>query len=113
MIIVFQIFLGLAVAGILILAFRKIPVLLNYPRHPFEEVSLKQKFLNKWQKIKERTTQSDFLHDLAIPNTEKFLRKVKIFVLRIDNFLAKIVGRLRKKTKERENGENNKEEMPE
>jgi len=112
MIIVFQILLGLSVAGILFLAFKKIPVLLNYPRHPFEEVSLRQKIYNKWQKIKEKTGQSDFLHDKIIPQTEKLLRKIKVFVLKFDNLLAKIVGKLRHKSKTRENGENIDGEMP-
>ena len=112
MIIIFQILFALSVAGILIMAFRKIPVLLNYPRHPFEEISLWQKIYNRWQKIKKETGQSDFLHNSIIPPTEKILRKIKVFVLKFDNLLAKIVGHLRKKTKERENNENNKEEMP-
>jgi len=112
MIIIFQILLGLGVAGILILAFRKISVLLNYPRHPFEEISLKQKFLNKWQKIKERVNQSDSLHEKVIPHTEKTLRKLKVFILKLDNFLARIVDKLRHKTKERENGKND-DNLPE
>lgn len=113
MILVFQIILGLSVVGILVLAFRKIPVLLNYPRHAFEKISLRQKLYNRWQEIKKMATESDFLHSSAMPQTEKFLRKVKVFVLKLDNFLAKIVGHLRKRAKEKEESDkNNNEEMP-
>jgi len=110
MIIVFQIIFGLSVAGILVIAFRKIPVLLNYPRHPFEEISLRQKIANKLQEVKEQANQSDFLHNSVIPQVEKVLRKIKIIVLRFDNFLAKAVGHLRKRVKEKEE---NKENEPE
>jgi hypothetical protein len=105
MILVFQIILGLSIAGFLVMVFRKIPVLLNYPRHPFEEVSLKQKIRNKIKNLKEKTGQSDFLHEAVIPNTEKFLRRFKILVLKIDNFLARIVDRISRKKKEKQENE--------
>ncbi len=105
MILAFQIILGVGVAGFLVMIFRKVPVLLNYPRHPFEEISLKQKIQGKIKTLKEKTGQSDLLHQTILPNTEKFLRRFKIFILKIDNFLAKIVGHLRKTKKEKEEGE--------
>ena len=101
MILFFQILLGVGIAGFLIMVFRKIPVLLNYPRHPFEEVSLKQKVVNKLKKMKENANQSDVLHNAIIPKTEKFLRKSKILTLKMDNFLARIAGRLKKKKQEK------------
>jgi hypothetical protein len=111
MILVFQILLGVGIAGFLIMAFRKIPVLLNYPRHPFEEVSLKQKIVNKFKQIKENANQSDVLHNAIIPKTEKFVRKSKIITLKIDNFLAKIAGNLRKKKEEKEESEQEDNEI--
>jgi predicted CopG family antitoxin len=114
MILFFQILLGVGIAGFLIMVFRKIPVLLNYPRHPFEEISLKQKVVNKLKKMKENANQSDVLHNAIIPKTEKFLRKSKILTLKMDNFLARIAGRLKKKKQEKEESDNNdnNEEMP-
>ena len=109
MILVFQILLGVGIAGVLIMVFRKIPVLLNYPRHPFEEISLKQKIVNKFKKIKENANQSDVLHHAIIPKTEKFVRKSKIITLKIDNFLAKIAGNIKKKKEEKEENDNENE----
>jgi hypothetical protein len=107
MILLFQILLGVGIAGFLIMVFRKIPVLLNYPRHPFEEISLKQKIANKFKKIKESANQSKILHNAIIPKTEKFLRKSKVLTLKMDNFLAKIAGHLKKKKQEKEENDNN------
>ena len=109
MILVFQILLGVGIAGVLIAVFRKIPVLLNYPRHPFEEISLKEKIVNKFKKIKENANQSDVLHNAIIPKTEKLVRKSKIITLKIDNFLAKIAGNLKKKKQEKEENDNENE----
>jgi hypothetical protein len=111
MIIIFQILLGLGVAGILILAFRKISVLLNYPRHPFEEVSLKQKLINKIKKIKENANQSKVLHNAIIPKTEKLLRKSKVLTLKMDNLLAKIASHLKKRKQEKEESEQKDNEI--
>jgi hypothetical protein len=115
MILAFQIILGVGVAGFLVMVFRKVPVLLNYPRHPFEDVSLKQKIQNKIKTLKEKTGQSDFLHQTVLPNAEKFLRRFKIFILKIDNFLAKIVGHLRKTKQDKEEseeGDNDSSNLP-
>ena len=115
MILAFQIMLGVGVAGFLIMIFRKVPVLLNYPRHPFEEASLKQKIQDKIRGLKEKTGQSDFLHQAVIPNTEKLLRRFKIFILKIDNFLARMVGHISRKKKEKQESEeenNNDSNLP-
>ena len=111
MILIFQILLGIGIAGFLIIAFRKIPVLLNYPRNSFEKVSIWQKIRNTWQEIKENANQSNLLHESIMPRTEKFLRKFKVFVLKLDNFLAKLVGHLRKKGQERKNQEEDDEDF--
>ena len=105
MILLFQILLGVGIAGFLIMVFRKIPVLLNYPRHPFEEISLKQRVANKFKKIKENANQSDVLHNAIIPKTEKFLRRSKVLTLKIDNSLARIASHLRRKKQEKEESE--------
>lgn len=112
MIMFFQIILGLSILGFLFMAFRKIPVILNYPRHPFEEISLKQKIQERLQNLKDKANQSELVHKSLLPQTEKYLRKIKVFVLKFDNFLARIVGHLRKKTKEREENKEKDGEMP-
>jgi len=112
MILAFQIILGVGIAGFLVMVFRKIPVLLNYPRHPFEKVSLKQRIQERIKNFKERTGKSDFLHEAVMPKTEKFLRKFKILILKLDNFLAKIVSHISRKKKEKEEGDNQDLNLP-
>ena len=112
MILMFKIILGVGIAGFLIMLFRKIPVLLNYPRHSFEEVSLKQRIQERINNFKERTGKSDFLHEAVMPKTEKFLRKFKILILKLDNFLAKMVSRISRKKKEKEAGDNGDLNLP-
>ena len=99
MVLVFQILLGVGVAGFLYMAIKKIPVLLNYPRHPFEEISIKQKIQERIKSIKTKTGETILLHEAIIPKTEKFLRKFNLFILKLHNLLTKITGHLRK-TKE-------------
>jgi hypothetical protein len=91
MIIAAQIVFALSVIGILVIVLRKIPIILRYPRQPFEEVSL----AGVLEKIRTKLTSNEFFHTLALPVTEKMLRRIKIFVLKLDNFLAKLVSRLR------------------
>jgi len=111
MIIIAQIVFILSVIGILVIVLRKIPIILRYPRQPFEEVSLAGIF----EKLKNRLTSNEFFHATALPITEKLLRKIKIFVLKLDNFLAKLVSRLRHRRKnieeEIKNGSNGEEKM--
>jgi hypothetical protein len=102
MVLIFQILLGLSIAGFLYLAFRKIPVLLNYPRHPFEEISLKQKIQDRVKKLKEQTGKNIFLHEAIIPKTEKSLRRFNLFVLKLHNLLTKTTSHLRRKKQEKE-----------
>jgi hypothetical protein len=104
LILVSQIIFGLSVIGILIIVLRKIPVILRYPRQPFEDISL-------IDKVKDKINSSSFFHEIFIHKAEKILRKIKIFVLKLDNFLAKRVDRLRDRTRKRkEEDENN--QMP-
>ncbi len=96
-----QIIFTVCVVGVLFIALRKVPVILRYPRHPFENVSL-------IDKVKGKINSSNFFHEVFVHRAEKILRKIKIFVLKIDNFLARRVDRLRdkirKKKEEEENG---------
>lgn len=114
MIIVAQIIFGLSIIGILVIIIRKVPIILRYPRQPFEEVSISGIF----EKLKNRLTSNEFFHALALPITEKALRKIKIFVLKLDNFLAKRVSRLRHRRKnieeeiEMKNGNGDDEGLP-
>jgi len=100
-----QILLALSILGILILLLRKIPVILKYPRYPAKEVSDNGALREQWDKIKENTGLSEFFHDTLFPKTEKFLRKLKIILLKFDNFLAKRVANLRKRIKRGNNQE--------
>jgi hypothetical protein len=93
MIIVAQIIFALSIIGILVIILRKVPIILRYPRQPFEEFSL----AGVLGKLKNKITSNEFFHTTALPITEKLLRKIKIFVLKLDNFLAKLVSRLRHK----------------
>jgi hypothetical protein len=95
MIIFSQIVFALSIIGILVILLRKVPMILRYPRQPFEEVSLAGIF----DKLKNRITSNEFVHAMALPITEKILRKIKIFVLKFDNFLAKLVSHLRHRRK--------------
>jgi len=97
-ILIFQIIFGISIIVVLVIAFRKIPTILRYPRHPFEEVSL-------LDKVKEKINSSSFFHEVFVHRTEKILRKIKIFVLKIDNFLAKRVDRLRDRTRKKKEDE--------
>ena len=83
------------VIGILVIVLRKIPMILRYPREPFEEVSIS----GILQKAKTKLTSNEFFHAKVLPITEKILRKIKIFVLKLDNFLAKMVSGLRHRRK--------------
>jgi len=94
-IIVSQIIFGLSIIGILVIILRKVPIILRYPRQPFEEVSLS----GILERIKGKITTNEFFHGTALPTTEKILRKIKVFVLKLDNFLAKLVNRLRHRRK--------------
>jgi len=102
MILVFQIILGLSIAGFLYIAVRKIPVLLNYPRHSFEEISLKEKIQSKLKNLKEQAAKNILLHESIIPKTEKSLRKFNLFILKLHNLLTKTTSHLRKKKQEKE-----------
>jgi len=94
-IIIAQIVFALSIIGILVIILRKVPIILRYPRQPFEEVSLS----GILKKLRSKITSNEFFHAMALPITEKMLRKIKIFVLKLDNFLAKLVGRLRHRRK--------------
>ena len=105
LIIVAQIILALSIIGILIIIFRKIPAILRYPRYSSKQISDNGNLKEQWDKIKQGTGISGFFHDVFFPGMEKFLRKLKIILLKFDNFLAKRVDNLRKRIKRRNNQE--------
>jgi flagellar basal body-associated protein FliL len=100
-IIVFQIIFILAVLGILFFISRKIPVLLEYPRRSKKGDIIYENIRKQLGKAKEKVEASEFLHERVIPRTEKFLRKSKIILLKLDNFLAKRANKLRERIKKR------------
>jgi len=114
MIIIFPIILILSIAGILYIIHRKIPLLLKYPKYMAQESSMYQNFQEKMGEIKEKTSISKFWHEIIIPKIEKILRKFKVIILKLDNFLAKKVDKMREKIKRRENGndDDNDEILP-
>jgi hypothetical protein len=101
MIIAAQIIFGLSIGAILFIVFRKIPLLLEYPRHISGQILIFEKIRNQWKTIKSEVGASEFLHETIIPGTEKFLRKIKIILLKLDNFLAKRADNLRARIKKR------------
>ena len=100
-IIIFQIIFILAVLGILFFIFRKIPALLEHPRRSEKGDVIYENIRKQLGKAKEKVEASEFLHETVIPKTEKFLRKRKIILLKLDNFLAKRANKLREKIKKR------------
>jgi hypothetical protein len=114
MIIIFPIILISSIAGILYIIHRKIPLLLKYPKYMAQESSMYQNFQEKMGEIKEKTSISKFWHEIIIPKIEKILRKFKVVILKLDNFLAKKVDKMREKIKRRENGndDDNDEILP-
>ncbi len=100
-IIIFQIIFILAVLGILFFVFRKIPALLEHPRRSEKGDVIYENIRKQLGKAKAKVEASEFLHETVIPRTEKFLRRSKIILLKLDNFLAKRADKLREKIKKR------------
>ncbi|MFZ5559429.1 MAG: hypothetical protein ACOZAL_01390 [Patescibacteria group bacterium] len=101
-ILIAQIIFIISVIGILVIILRKVPIILRYPRHPYEEISF-------WERIRQKASSSRFFHEVVIPKIEKILRKLKIILLKFDNFLARKVDKLRDKIRKKKEEE---EEMP-
>lgn len=110
MIIIAQIIFGLSVLGILFIIARKIPMILQYPRHSEENVSLKEEIQRQWDTLKTKTGTSGFLHNVFFPRIEKILRRAKILVLKLDNFLAQKTDKLRTKIRKKKREEEGKKE---
>ena len=89
----------------MVIVLRKIPVILRYPRQPFEEVSLVEK-------VKEKINSSSFFHEIFVHRTEKILRRIKVIVLRFDNFLARRVDRLRDRIRRKKEEEEENNNLP-
>lgn len=112
MIIIAQIIFVLSVLGILFIIARKIPLILQYPRHSEEDISFLGELRRQWSGLKAKTGTDGFLHNVFFPKMEKTLRRIKIIVLKLDNFLAQKVDKLRTKIrkKKREEEETKKED---
>ena len=96
-IIIFKILFFLSLAALLVIVVRKIPALSRLPeKSGGQEISLKSIF----SEIKKAPKN---LGSNIIPQTrlEKFLRRLKIFTLKISNVLDKLLKKTKKKDKER------------
>lgn len=113
LILISQIIFALSVLGILFLIFRRIPDLLEFPRSDSEKALVYETIRGYWKKLKQKAEASGFLHDAVIPKTEKVLRKTKIILLKLDNFLAKRVDKLRQKMKKRKKETEENNNLPE
>lgn len=104
---IFQIIFVLGILGILLIIFRKIPALLEYPRRTEKGDVIYENVRKQWKKVKDKAETSEFFHETVLPKTEKFLRKTKVILLKLDNFLAKRADKLKERVKKRkrENGE--------
>lgn len=90
---IFYIIIILSFAGLLLIAFRKIPVLLNLSE---EEIAILKRKKGSLQKIREIDYKQHWLN--FIISLEKFLRRLKIIFLKIENLLTKWIGGLRNKS---------------
>ncbi|MBD3282167.1 MAG: hypothetical protein GF387_00975 [Candidatus Portnoybacteria bacterium] len=103
-----QIVLVLSIIGILFILIKKVPILLTYPRYTLEGKSFVKDIANKISRAKKSIKSNNFFDKILIPKTEKLLRKTKISLLKLDNFLSKRSDKLRNKIKKKE--EDKKEE---
>lgn len=106
MIVVAQIIFGLSILGILFIIVRRIPDILKFPRYSKEDVSFKEEIQRQWFTLKAKTGTSRFLHNVFFPKAEKILRKTKIILLKLDNFLARKVEKLRERMRKKKKEEN-------
>ncbi len=98
---IFQIIFILGILGILLIIFRKIPTLLEYPRRTEKGDIIYENVRKQWKKVKDKAETSEFLHETVLPKTEKALRKTKVILLKLDNFLAKRADKLKERVKKR------------
>ena len=91
--IILYIIIGLSFLGLGFIVYRKIPVLFNLSE---EEISILKRKKGTIQKIKEIDYKHHWLN--FIISLEKFLRRIKIIFLKIENLLTKWIGGLRGKS---------------
>jgi len=91
--IILYIIIGLSFLGLVFIAYRKIPVLLNLSD---EEITILKRKKGVIQKIKEVDFKCHWLN--FIISLEKFLRRLKIIFLKIENVLTKWISGLRGKS---------------
>ena len=82
----------LSVLGILFIVSRKIPALsqLTESRGPAGHFSLKAVIFWPIDSIK-RLISGKFFQEIILGNLEKYLRRLKIMILKMDNIIAKIL----------------------
>ena len=91
--IILYIIIGLSLASLGFIAYRKIPVLFNLSE---EEIAILKRKKGIIQKIKEINYKNHWLN--LIVSLEKFLRRIKIIFLKIENMLTKWIRGLRGKS---------------
>ncbi len=90
---IFIIAIVVGVIGIGIVIMRKIPVLTNLSEN---EIMILKKRQSLWQKIKGFDYKQHWLNLLV--SLEKFLRKVKIWFLKVENILTRLIVFLRRRS---------------
>jgi len=91
--IILYIIIGLSLASLGFIAYRKIPVLSNLSE---EEIAILKRKKGITQKVKEINYKNHWLN--LIVSLEKFLRRIKIIFLKIENMLTKWIRGLRGKS---------------
>jgi len=87
---------GISLLGIIILVLRKIPVLLKLPSEPLANqivVSWRERLKMKLQEFRHASLQPALTSWL-----EKTLRRVRLFILKIDRFFVNMIERVREKS---------------
>lgn len=93
---IFPLIIILCLAGLFILILRKIPALVRLPESPEKELFKKGPF---WQEFFAKTKNIKYSHwrGLLFNLLEKAWRKVKILILKLDNFTARRIEKTREK----------------
>jgi len=91
--IILYIIIGLSCVGLGVIVYRKIPILFNLSE---KEISILKRKKGIIQKIKEINYKNHWLN--FIISLEKFLRKVKIIFLKVENLLTRWIRGLRGKS---------------
>ena len=98
----------LSLLGVLFIIIRKIPALTALPEESFVERFSFKVIIGFTTSALKGFTSSNLFKNTLIGKTEKFLRKFKILILKLDNALARFIKRIRKHSNNSENSSNNK-----